>query len=396
MGKINFEKLFIFITLILVMVIYSEKLVDGNNLFIYISTIYGLIYSCITLPKLIKNYNTININKWDKILSLFIVSYLVYINIQYIFINTIYYKIILQKSILLVSVLIFIVKIRIDNTEKMLMRFLVKTSVILTIVFFVSAVVGVNMSFSSKDIIEISSIDPKKGLEMWFLHKSKLASFCILMIGVIQNYTFKKNIHQYILLLMNIFVIYKSKSATALALAICCIFIVYSTKIIINMKKEYKNKVLLAISAASIVIVGIVFNYINTNKSIMTLGDRTNIWEAIFPTIINNPFGVGSTHSYTFIVRNSFNVTSAHNIFLQEMLENGYISAIMFMAIFIIIGIALYKNNKIYFLSFSACVVMANMDITIVQDFYNIFFVFAAVMYCEATNEIICKEGGIK
>jgi hypothetical protein len=369
----------IFITLVLVMVVHKF---NSNDEFLYLSGAFSILYIVVSLFFLIKNHKKTNLLNIDKVVITIFGIYIAYIVIHFLKINRDYLPFVISKCITLITFIFMIINMRINKSSKEARIFLSKIYIILIIFFCVCALIGINFQYSSKTIIHITRANPD--FHMWFTHKCRLSSFIVFSIGLIITYNFKNIFYKIGVLLMGFIVVFKSDDITALAVYIISVLIMI---LILNkdkIKGILKPSTYIIGIGAFASIGAILLYYVKKKKNISNLGDRTNIWKVIMPYIKKFPQGLGNTDKYSFVARRDLTVHSAHNIFLQEFLESGHIAGILLIVMMISIIVYLYKYNKIYLISFIGVILLANMDVTITIEFYNIFFCVLAVIYADA------------
>lgn len=378
-------KMLLFIALVLVMVVHQFLVEIKTPIYIYLSTVFSIFYIFISIPFIIRNYKKITLKKIDKFLIYFISLYIVCSLLQYTFFNHYYFYYVLIKCIVLLTFVCIVINIKINESFNEIRIFVSRIFIALMVFIGLCAILRINVSYSAKTIIEITNV--KEDFLMWFTHKSRLATFTVLSIGFIWSYKFSKIYIKYIVLFLNLICIYRSDSTTALVLSI---FLIISIIIIDNVKyvkSIITKKMLIIIIMSGVIIIYLAFQYVNSVRNIATMGDRTNIWKAVWPYIQRFPGGIGNSDNFSFIARADLTVRSAHNIFIQEFLENGYVIGCLFLMVIILILISVYKQNKISFVSLISVLLLANMDMTVALEVYNIFFYVIAVIYCDVSSD---------
>lgn len=109
----------------------------------------------------------------------------------------------------------------------------------------------------------------------------------------------------------------------------------------------------------------------------LTFTGRTKIWDAAFAAFAKSPvFGVGEIENQAS--RDLIGATHAHNYYLDLLYKSGLPGFLIFFAILIICGMALYrnrKNGKIPFVVSGA--ICAFMIMLQSEAYYNIYYFFS-------------------
>lgn len=109
----------------------------------------------------------------------------------------------------------------------------------------------------------------------------------------------------------------------------------------------------------------------------LTFTGRTKIWDAAFAAFAKSPvFGVGEIENQAS--RDLIGATHAHNYYLDLLYKSGLPGFLIFFAILIICGVALYrnrKNGKIPFIVSGA--ICAFMIMLQSEAYYNIYYFFS-------------------
>jgi hypothetical protein len=300
------------------------------------------------------------------------------------FINTYYLRFESSKVVVLLTFISIIINTRINNEADKARKFLSYVYFGLIIFFCVCSILDVNFRYSSKTIIEISKITGD--FQMWFTHKSRLSSFVVFSLGFVILQNFKNKYLKFCLLIFGFIVILKSHDTTSVVVYTVSIIISYMLLNKNKVKELLKSKLVIPFFGAVVFVGALLLVYVAKTRSIGSITDRIKIWEAVIAFMGKHPLGVGDTNNYSFVARSEVVVHSAHNVFLQEIIESGYFAGFFLILLMITVAVYLYKYNKIYFISFIGTIILANMDITITMEFYNIFFIMLGVIYSDANN----------
>lgn len=109
----------------------------------------------------------------------------------------------------------------------------------------------------------------------------------------------------------------------------------------------------------------------------LTFTGRTKIWDSALAAFAKSPvFGVGEIENQAS--RDLIGATHAHNYYLDLLYKSGLPGFLIFFAILIICGVALYrnrKNGKIPFIVSGA--ICAFMIMLQSEAYYNIYYFFS-------------------
>lgn len=219
-----------------------------------------------------------------------------------------------------------------------------------------------------------------------YSYKCQYALMLLLFVGFIVTYknTFRNKITYILSLAVLFWGLIISHTYTSLAGAMI-IVICDGIDMLISKGKIVKY---LLISFVPIGVCGsLLLKYMMSERSILTLGGRINIWKASIDKILQNPEGIGNAFSKDLIVVDEaigWNVTNCHNIFLNEMLRFSIPVGLCF-TLFIIITLLYALIKKFSFLRLGIAVaflVAANMDYSVLPSelsmvmlmFYCIYF----------------------
>lgn len=143
-----------------------------------------------------------------------------------------------------------------------------------------------------------------------------------------------------------------------------------------------------------------IFDYII--KRFLTIGNdqgsigRMNMWKYIFITFKNNPLGYGIGNSITAIEQTSgivFSEGNIHNVFLQMLLDNGFIGFIWYTSLILYF---LFKNIKYFFRNSIVALIIGYLILSLFQFTGGepIFYIFVS-MYLIKMNLNIHKNKGV-
>ncbi len=350
----------------------------------------------------------VNIGFKLKFKAFLIVSsiYSIYIMILTFYINSDLVLFSLNKCTTLmffVSVLIYLSNFD-NNIDK------IKLKLVYSIVFIVSSskilylfnIDGINIGKGINITRAYSNLNlyGERRVIWMFEHKVQFAAVCLIGIyftNESNKLTVKKKLIFNIIMLMAIFF---SNSMMSL-LGVFAIYIFVVVKKMYGDSNNYtKNKALLikyfklCVLAILMVFVVLAFTkmlaYIDEARNLNTLGSRTEIWELAINDIKNNPIGI--IKSYGRLLNNGYSIYStAHNIFLNELLETGLIGGGLYVILIVIAYSMISKpKNKYIFL---IIIVLAQFDYLISGMFAYIFWLMVAILIVNnkesVSNEVV-------
>ncbi len=350
----------------------------------------------------------VNIGFKLKFKAFLIVSsiYSIYIMILTFYINSDLVLFSLNKCTTLmffVSVLIYLSNFD-NNIDK------IKLKLVYSIVFIVSSSIilylfnidGINIGKGINITRAYSNLNlyGERRVIWMFEHKVQFAAVCLIGIyftNESNKLTVKKKLIFNIIMLMAIFF---SNSMMSL-LGVFAIYIFVVVKKMYGDSNNYtKNKALLikyfklCVLAILMVFVVLAFTkmlaYIDEARNLNTLGSRTEIWELAINDIKNNPIGI--IKSYGRLLNNGYSIYStAHNIFLNELLETGLIGGGLYVILIVIAYSMISKpKNKYIFL---IIIVLAQFDYLISGMFAYIFWLMVAILIVNnkesVSNEVV-------
>ena len=193
-----------------------------------------------------------------------------------------------------------------------------------------------------------------------YLHKSQYALILVVCIAfcVVYKKLFR-NIATYLLSLGVLFYsLYLSDSYTSIVAAML-IFVGQFLDYL--WKAEWWKKFLLAfiIGIPGIIVLLNLYNIIEKNRDLFTLGNRTLIWSCSWEKIIENPNGLSDfimgIDRYIYNIRNDGWIMYAyncHNIFLNHMFRFSILVGIIFISIFMFIFFISLKQKTTFFTVF--------------------------------------------
>ncbi len=386
------HKSIIFMLYIFTIVLIFMFKISRYDFTLYVATIFSIIYlfyyyiNCLTENRKVN----MDYDVFDKILFILVAIYVI-MSILTVALNN---KSEIVYNIVRVEVLfVFVILIKdfYRNLED-----LAEIKNYIAIMFIFCAVISLvlyfkgysQVFFSVKSIVKLIpnnqfvSLFGEKRLHWTLTHKSRFAVFCITgLTFLLTNNRFKKRT-KVIFSPVFILCVYLSNSKVGLLMTI--LFVAYYFKQKLN-KKVFIVRFFLVIIVAFIFTATTYFYYkdLSNNRNISTFGSRKYIWTAGMEFIKQNPNGIGKADD-DFSLDVGFEVTNLHNIFLNECLERGTTSGILYLIIWIIIAIRFLKyNNKIYFSYVIAILGISMFDNTISSELSYIFWFCLPIFYLD-------------
>ena len=348
----------------------------------------------------------VNIGAKFKFKSFLIVSsiYSIYIITLTFYINSDLILFSLNKCTTLmffVSVLIYLCNFD-NNIEKIKLKLVysIVFIVISSIILYLFNIDGINIGRGINITRAYSNLNlyGERRVSWMFEHKLHFAAVCLIGIyftNESNKLTIKKKLIFNIIMLMAIFL---SNSMMSL-LGVFAIYVYGVIKKIYAEPHNYtKNKALL-IKYFKLCVLGIlivfgalvaikILAYIGKTRNLDTLGSRTEIWELAINDIKNNPVGI--IKSYGRLLNNGYSIYStAHNIFLNELLETGLIGGGLY-AILIVIAYSMISKPKNKYI-FLIIIFLAQFDYLISGIFAYIFWLVVAILIVN-NKESVSKE----
>lgn len=163
----------------------------------------------------------------------------------------------------------------------------------------------------------------------------------------------------------------------------------------IELKKIFQSprgKVVIgALGVAAVAVLGLLLR----QRNIFTLGDRLPIWKAIVTILKERPQGLGLLFGeYPINIRPYWDVTNAHNVFLNQMLRFSVPVGIVFTVLILVIaGYCVYKSRTWLSAGFWAAILfLLNMDYSLLS--YEVAMVlFCAYLVCIFPGVVQKNEG---
>ncbi|WP_172856455.1 O-antigen ligase family protein [Thermoanaerobacterium sp. RBIITD] len=221
-----------------------------------------------------------------------------------------------------------------------------------------------------------------KSLQWLFWHKSRFATFCFLALIYLFNISNIRILDKALLLIIIESNLYFSNSHTFLALSF--VYIIYF------LFKKFKNinkylKVSLFIISLIIILVifiKLIIPLITNGRNVGSLGNRTFIWRYSIELIKQNPFGnIILNRNSGFILQNRLYINSAHNIFLNEFIESGFLGGILYFLIVILLLKRILSNDKRIFFGVLLILLGGCFDIILFEAMNPIFWYTIAIFY---------------
>lgn len=290
-------------------------------------------------------------------------------------------------------------------------------SVIITSILYLSVlVIDMVNNFHTRSFITIYqfigivSFFMACSLITWDDKKKKIAkNIAIIFLLTLPFFGNTQFIGPYMVFVMFLLFLDQKKSLFKLLLITACLYIVYlsgmrgvylllaSTLIIFVMWKVIsKNRVLYITTFLSIIIGNIAFAFIYPNliywSHFYTINDfvfqytdkrimsgRNVIWENLIQKINEQPllgYGTGSTTSYVSELD-----VSAHNLYLQTAMQNGYIGLFILLTLFFVIWLGFYRSKNEYATRLSASffigiLVYQSFEVVLTQNKMDVSLIF--------------------
>jgi len=159
----------------------------------------------------------------------------------------------------------------------------------------------------------------------------------------------------------------------------------------VNWKELRIQKKYLAVGAAFIAGAGFVGGKIFSERNLLTLGSRTEIWPAALKVIREYPQGWGMRFGESaFWVTDTFMTTNAHNVFLNQILRFSIPVGVCFTILFL--GIVIYSLWKAKsFLAagmWAAILLLMNMDYALMSNQMGMLFLISYLVCFRVRGEL--------
>ncbi|MDD3185617.1 MAG: O-antigen ligase family protein [Anaerostipes sp.] len=233
-----------------------------------------------------------------------------------------------------------------------------------------------------------------------YFHKSEYALMLLLFLSFLLMNTdrFRSKISKILLCLCVAILAYCFYIAHVNTATVGAILILFG-KIVYELYPRVKNfsnrkKIISSCVSGSIVFVAarIIFLKIAQERSVTTLGGRTDIWRASLNAIKNNQGGIGISYENGFFIhiKQGAQVNNAHNVFLNEMLRFSIPVGICFTLFFgFIIIFSLKKKCNIFTISIWMALLLAmNMDYSILpMELSMVMLMLYLIFFYEKDDE---------
>ena len=231
----------------------------------------------------------------------------------------------------------------------------------------------------------------EKRFEWIYYHKSQYAFMILLSIGfiLVHRKKFINKITFGISLCILVAALYISHVNTAIVgggMILACFCIDIFIKNFRKIKLWVKMVIIPVFSVSVIGTCVFIFQKIAAERSILTLGSRTYIWEHVLDYILKHPEGIGSRFAKKKIILPEIyaKVNNGHNVFLNELYRFSIPVGICFIIFFVLI-IVYSLEKKFSFLTlgiWGALLLSMMMDYAVMNSgwtlmvffFYTIFF----------------------
>lgn len=191
-------------------------------------------------------------------------------------------------------------------------------------------------------------INPADKQYSWlYAHKSQYALILLLCIAFfIYHRKYFRNIFTYVLSQGVLLVaLYFSDVYTTMA-AVLLLFAGQFLDYLVKAKWWKKLIVVLAVPMPLLYIARELFDKINENRNLLTLGSRTLIWEASIKQIQENPNGItGIFGIMEFPINDYWAVTNCHNVFLNHMVRFSIPVGGIYVTFFIMLALFAVKRR---------------------------------------------------
>jgi len=224
-------------------------------------------------------------------------------------------------------------------------------------------------------------------LSGFFSHKTRYAVFCLIGITfflINEKYTTVKKFIYIMLLLINI---YLSDSMTVLFASMITILF------FVDPKKINKNlKIVLYIITLFIIVIlsGSFIAELLDNRNIYTLGARKYIWQAAIEYIGYHPFGVVMITEENYLYTSYYGnwpFTNAHNHFLNEFIQYGFIGGLLFILFYMKISRMMVILNKKLLGFFLSMILVCMMESSLSYEMLYVFLYGSIVIIYKEKNK---------
>ncbi len=140
--------------------------------------------------------------------------------------------------------------------------------------------------------------------------------------------------------------------------------------------KSWQGKTAAALTGLIGIFVGAI---LLSQRNIFTMGDRLPIWKAVMGTLKERPQGLGFWFGeYPIQIRETWAVTNAHNVFLNQMLRFSVPVGIVFTILIVIIAVYCVCKSKTWLSlgMWAALFMLFNMDYSLLS------YEMAMVLFC--------------
>ncbi|MED0988003.1 O-antigen ligase family protein [Bacillus paramycoides] len=213
-----------------------------------------------------------------------------------------------------------------------------------------------------------------------FSHKTKYAFYCLMGMYILRiNSAVSKRVKGIGILILIINIIL-TNSITALISMI----IVLATFIDYKKVNIYLRYIFLGFVGIGIIIGAIyIYDYTSEVRNLDTLGSRSIIWESAIEFLKEHPMGV-IDNWYFYRLNNHFQ--GAHNVFLNEFLDYGFIGGLLFPIIYVFYFYSLFKIEKRILGIFIAITMLCMIDNILYYDIVPVFWLFYLVIKIMVRN----------
>ncbi|KIZ30508.1 O-antigen ligase domain-containing protein [Bacillus cereus] len=360
--------------------IVHKQLGNANEILISASSVISVIYIFVFLLNLLNKHQKIPLSRLENFLILFVGLYIVYtsLNALYVDKSAITQLLIDNISYITFTLLLLDFKRYEDIRESVFHFVTLLFSACLITALFIFLMGYSKLEISSSSLHFISSQDyyfmfGEKRLSWLMTHKVRFAVFCLLGILFIYYHQNFNRFLKIIFISLGLIDIYLSNSMTVLFSSLILFLFLVNFKTI---NYYVKWLVFLSFLGGGTFLVYKYLSILIEKRDIFTFGGRRFIWQSAIEFIQSNPWGVvnisekyGLTTSYYGGV--IFN--NAHNIFLNEFMKHGIIGGTLFVIIYMLIQLQIFKSNSRMIGVILALFISCMMDVVFSMEMLPIF-----------------------
>lgn len=376
--------------------LFSFFLIVGNNkdnINIYASSLVCLIYIMYRWVRMIKEKNIrITLDRQEVSLVIFMLLYVIVTSILGFFYgldNFAIYKV-LFNNIYIFSFLLILIdskwssKFNIEFAKVFGYSFIVMGIIGLLLYFL--GFYGVKLTFTFPflkvyDENDMLNFFGEIRFQSIFSHKTKYAFYCLLGMYILKiNPVLSQRAKGIGIVILIINIILTNSITSLLAMIIVLSTFIDYKKINIYLRYIFLGFVGMAIIISTIY----VYDYTSGVRNLDTWGSRRIIWESAINFLKEHPMGV-IDNWYFYRLDNHFQ--GAHNVFLNEFLDYGFIGGPLFIIIYVLYFYILFKMEKRILGIFIAITMLFMVDNILYYDMVPIFWLFYLVVKIIVRND---------